>query len=350
LKNKGQMFLITAVIIIVTLIILVTTSNLTNILQEKRELEGSFERDFFINIVDELVKVIEISYHQSTNITNNVFDFGNFTRKKMKERLLDFEFLFVGSITPNSNGTDTMNVSVINLLNKPISATLQLNITGFWRRINVTHAWNITKDVTAEVNASDDVYAYENCSGDIFCTSDYIYFNFTTDTEYANVTYEGYWTGTPAAECGDGLTCWDGDSWAGVGSFPENAESVKVGSLVEYGCSNADGNYTFRTVVTCLIYDGSVEAEIFVDEIYINGTGSEVKSSGMADSTRWDTNFSITQGDNYILTVSYNETYEENVTIATKSNESVYVGFFDITLIGSKTTHKDKFQKSYTLP
>lgn len=206
MKNKGQMFLITAVIIIVALIILVTSSNLTNIIQEKRELEGRFERDFFINIVDELVKAIEISYHQSSNITNNVFDFGNFTRKKIKERLLDFEFLFVGSITPSENGSVTMNVTVVNLLNEPINATLQLN------------------------------------------------------------------SSTP----------------------------VNFSEIVDYGY--------------------------------------------------WDTNYSITQGNNYILTVGYNQTYEENVTIETKANKSVYVGFFDITLIGSKTTHKDKFQKSYTLP
>ena len=128
LKNKGQMFLITAVIIIVTLIILVTTSNLTNIIQEKRELEGSFERDFFINIVDELVKAIEISYHQSTNITNNVFDFGNFTRKKMTERLQSFDFLYVGSLANVTS--QQINVTLVNLLNKPIKATLDLNGTS----------------------------------------------------------------------------------------------------------------------------------------------------------------------------------------------------------------------------
>lgn len=128
LKNKGQMFLITAVIIIVTLITLVTTSNLTNIIQEKRELEGRFERDFFINIVDELIKVIEISYHQSSNITNNVFDFGNFTRKKMTERLQTFEFLYVGSLVNVSD--QQMNVTLVNLLNKPILATIDLNGTS----------------------------------------------------------------------------------------------------------------------------------------------------------------------------------------------------------------------------
>jgi len=70
----------------------------------------------------------------------------------------------------------------------------------------------------------------------------------------------------------------------------------------------------------------------------------------MADYNRYDTSFSITQGTNYVLTVSYNRTYEENITIETESEKNKYVGFFDVTLIGSETTYKDKFQKSYTLP
>jgi hypothetical protein len=181
----------------------VTTSNLTNIIQEKRGLEARFEREFFTNIGNEFVKVIEISYHQPTNITNNVFDFGNFTRKKMKERSLDFDFFFVGSITPSDSGNVTLNVTVINLLNKPINATLKLN-------------------------------------------------------------------------------------------------------------SSSPANY-----------------------------------SEIVDSSQWSTNYSLTQGNNYILTIGYNGTYEENITINTRINQSVYVGFFDISLIGSKATYKDNFQKSY---
>ena len=183
-----------------------TNVNITSIIQKKRELEGRFEKNFFINTANEVVKAIEISYHQSNNITKNVYDFANFTKKKMIERSLDFQFLYVGSITPNSSDTDTMNVSVINLLNESINATLQLN------------------------------------------------------------------SSTP----------------------------VNFSEIVNYG--------------------------------------------------RWDMNYSISQGSNYVLTVGYNGTHVENVTIDTKVNQSVYVGFFDITLVGSETIHKDKFQKSYTLP
>jgi hypothetical protein len=208
MKDKGQVFLITTVILIVILVILRAGVNLPDILQRGRKLEGKFEKDFFVNVVNELPKVIEISYHQSSNITNNVYNFGNFTRKKMTEKLQEFEFLYVGSITPRSSGSDTMNVSAINLLNEPINLTLTLN---------------------------------------------------SSPTQTRN-------------------------------------------------------------------------------------------HDNMADYNRYDTSFSITQGTHYTLTVSYNETYEENITIETESEKSKYVGFFDVTLTGSETTYKDKFQKSYTLP
>ncbi|MDI6825718.1 MAG: hypothetical protein QMD36_00790 [Candidatus Aenigmarchaeota archaeon] len=205
--SKGQVFLITAIIMIVILVILRVGVNLPETMQRGRKLEEKFEKDFFVDIVDELVKVIEISYHQPSNITNNVYDFGNFTRKKMTEKLKEFEFIYVGCITPKSSGIATMNVSAINLLNKPINLTLILNDTPPQTRNN----------------------------------------------------------------------------------------------------------------------------------------------DNMIDYSIYDTSFDINQGTHYILTVRYNGTYEENITIKTKSWKSIYIGFFDVTLNGSKTTYKDKFQKSYTL-
>jgi len=207
MRNKGQVFLISAIILIVVLIILRVGINLPDVIQNTKKLEENFEKDFFINVVNELVKTIEISYYQPDNMTNNVYNFGNFTRKKMTERLQEFEFLYVSSITPKSSGIDDMNVSVINLLNKPINLTLTLD-------------------------------------------------------------------GTPTQT------------------------------------RNHDN---------------------------------------MVDYSSYDTSFYIEQGTNYILTVSYNRTYNEYITIETKPWISKYIGFFDVTLIGKETTYKDKFQKNYTL-
>ena len=197
------MFLLSSVVIVVILILLRFSINLPDVIQNKKEMEGKLDRETFENIKSELIKTIKISYQQSTNITNNVFDFSNFTRKKMDERLLDLRILYVGSITPES-GTE-MNVTVFNLLKKPINASLNLN-------------------------------------------------------------------------------------------------------------------------------------------------GSMQNNDNMIDSDDWDTSFTIVQGQNYILTITYNDTYENNITIETKSGKSKYISFFDILLNGLGTTYKDKFQESYTLP
>jgi hypothetical protein len=203
MRNKGQMFLIMAAVTFIVLILLKNSINLSDILQNKRELEVRFEREYFNNIVNEMTEVLSISYYKPSNITNNVLDFGNFIRRKMKERTQDFNFLYVGLVTATID--NNMSVKVINLLNKPINVTLRLNSS-------------------ATVNYSEMI---------------------------------------------------DGGSW-----------------------------------------------EIF---------------------------YSITQGNGYVITVGYNDTYRENITINTKINKSVYVGFFDITLSGTETKYNEVFQKSYTL-
>jgi hypothetical protein len=203
MKSKGQMFLIMSAVTFIVLILLKNSINISDILQNKRELEVRFEKEYFSNIVDEMKEVVGISFYNQDNITNNVFDFGNFIRRKMKERTQDFNFLYVGLVTAGMD--NNMSVKVINLLNKPINATLRLN------------------------------------SSDI------------------------------------------------------------------------------------------------------------VNNSEMADASSWEIYYSIIHGNGYVITVGYNNTYRENITINTKINKSVYVGFFDITLSGAKTTYREIFQKSYTL-
>jgi hypothetical protein len=127
LKNKGQVFLIAGVLFIVILVILRSTINIEEIEERQRRVEGNFQNKFFKNIVTELQRSAEISYNQPNNITDNVFGFGNFTRKKMADRLFGLEFFYVNTVSPTS-GTQ-LNVSVINLLNKTINISLTLNST-----------------------------------------------------------------------------------------------------------------------------------------------------------------------------------------------------------------------------
>jgi hypothetical protein len=64
----------------------------------------------------------------------------------MTEKLQNFKLLYVGSITPASSGSDTMNVTVINLLNKNVNVTLSMN------GIIKTDSSSITYDFTDTTN------------------------------------------------------------------------------------------------------------------------------------------------------------------------------------------------------
>lgn len=77
--------------------------------------------------------------------------------------------------------------------------------------------------------------------------------------------------------------------------------------------------------------------------------GSAVQTTEMIDNTIWNTNFTFTPGTNYNLTVGYNSTYTQNVTIKTKNNKDIYVGFFDVTLQTSDSVYTNKTQDTYKL-
>lgn len=205
LKNKGQIFLILAVITVVVLILLRLTVNLPDITQRERKLQGAFERKFFTNSIEELKKTVEISTNQPVNITTNVFDFANFTRNRMIERLSDFEMLYVSTWTQKTGSQ--MNVSVINLLNQHLTMTLTLNSSPALTQTN----------------------------------------------------------------------------------------------------------------------------------------------SSLFNMSRWDTNFSISPGTDYKITIRYNNTYGENVTMRTLNGQGFFTSYFDATLRGKEATYKNKFQKTYRL-
>jgi hypothetical protein len=550
MRNKGQMFIIAAIIMIVILIILKTGVNIPDIMQRNRELEGNFEHDFFVNTVNELKKTIDISYHQPSNITNNVFNFGNFTRKKMTERLQNFDFFYADVIIPASQGSETMNVTVVNLLNKNTSITLNLNgiikrptpsiITtsvdtnyivgdyssiaidskdyvhisyykdtsmdlrycnntlgtwtctdvdtagnfGFFSSIaidskdyvHISHAkrtlsptdfdlrycnntlgtWTCTNveiggsiglsssiaidsndkvHISHHNSTSDDLRYCNNTLGTWTCTNVWTtnqvgynpsiaidsndkvhisHYNITGDSlSYCNNTL-GTWTCITVSAGGDvgetssiaidsndkvhiscrnftgkGLhycnntagtwTCTDIETGGNAGLYTSIA--IDSNNKVHMSHYN-DTDNTFRYCYTddfstwnCQKIDDTGDEGVVtygraiaikkgvlatttsfssnVHISYYNATTADLMyakiSFNVEDSNRWDTNFTITQGNYYTLTVDYNDN-QENITIGTKVNKSVYVGFFDITLTGSETTYKDKFQKSYTLP
>jgi len=203
--KKGQIFLIASAVIVTILVILKLNANLPEIIASKKEASEEFERELFTNIEDEFVNAVKFSSNQPDSVSDNLFRFSNFTREKLKERMIGLDSLIVNCFVPEGSGNVNMNVSILNFLNKGIEVNLTLNSSPI-----------------------------------------------------------------------------------------------------------------------------------------------QSKQKTLSDSEKWDTNFSITQGYTYLLTVNYNNTYHEEILIET-NGKKLYVTFFDFTFSSPHLTHKDKFQKSYTL-
>lgn len=178
------MFLIAAVVIVASLVIIKFNTASPGAKKEKEILEVRFENDIFENIVNELNNTLRFSYYDPQNITKNVFDFANFTERKMAEHSMSFTFLYIGVI---SNKTiNAMNVSLINMIDSTIDANLTIvgqsdtksdiinyerwdtNFTitpGTQYELNLTYnstagdaATSITESITVTTKTNKDVY------------------------------------------------------------------------------------------------------------------------------------------------------------------------------------------------
>jgi len=127
---KGQVFLILAVIIIVTVVLLKTSLNIASVIETKNYLESGFERMEFQNLRDEIPKVIQISCNQ-TNIAGNVNDFVRFARNSFSSRAMDLNGILVETVHPTiAASTDTtMNVTIYNFLGNKLKF-LNLSLNG----------------------------------------------------------------------------------------------------------------------------------------------------------------------------------------------------------------------------
>lgn len=121
------MFLIGAFIIAVSIILLKIAIKTPTTEEQQKLMEITMENDIASNLREELENSARFSIDQKENITRNVFDFANFTERRAAEHGLEFEFLFAGSYANVSN--NYLNVSVINMMNEPINASLNLNGT-----------------------------------------------------------------------------------------------------------------------------------------------------------------------------------------------------------------------------
>ncbi len=120
---KGQIYLITVVVIAMALVGLKLASSPQTSIEQKKLLETSLQTKIFENLWQEYENNLIFSYFE--DITLNTYDFSNFTRNKTEEKALKFNFLFIGSLANSSSSQ--MNISVLNFLHEKINFNLELN-------------------------------------------------------------------------------------------------------------------------------------------------------------------------------------------------------------------------------
>lgn len=178
---KGQVFLLTAGIIVAILVALRGFATVQQISSEKEILDMSLEDLAFRNVEGEVKQIILVSSNTPRVITDNAIDFLNFTRIGNEGRSLDFRTLFVGVLANYTNAT--MNITVFQFLretNLNITITLNtstaqtnstlLNDSGIWFNnfsFTVGQGYNLTvsfpnktyeENITVETKASKDTY------------------------------------------------------------------------------------------------------------------------------------------------------------------------------------------------
>jgi hypothetical protein len=121
--TKGQLFLISGVIVVVVLILMKNGLNLYKLVENKNALEAGFESLEFRNIEDEILKTVQISYSQKPNISSNINNFTTFVRSSLSTRMIDLNGFFVETVYSNST---RLNVTFFNFLGKDVSF---LNLT-----------------------------------------------------------------------------------------------------------------------------------------------------------------------------------------------------------------------------
>ena len=123
---KGQVFLLTAGIIISILVALRGFTTIQQISSEKEIFDISLEDLAFKNVEGEVKQIIGFSSNTPRVITDNAIDFLNFTRIGNGGRSLDFRALFVGVLANYTN--ETMNITVFQFLRETnLNVTIKLN-------------------------------------------------------------------------------------------------------------------------------------------------------------------------------------------------------------------------------
>jgi hypothetical protein len=123
--GKGQMFLISGIVVVIVLILLKNNLSLFQFVENKRYLQSGLETLEIRNIEDETVKIVQMSYPQKINISSNINNFTTFVKSSLKTRTIDLDGVFVETVY---SGSTRLNVTVFNFLGMGMSSlSLSLN-------------------------------------------------------------------------------------------------------------------------------------------------------------------------------------------------------------------------------
>lgn len=135
---KGQMFLLTAGILIGVLVALRAFTTISQVTAEREILDVSVEDLAFKNIENEMKQVIGTVVLSPINMSDNIIDFINFTRVGTNAHGLDFTALFVSSLANSTN--ETINITVFQFLRETnLNVTVRLNTSTLQSNRSVTN-------------------------------------------------------------------------------------------------------------------------------------------------------------------------------------------------------------------
>lgn len=123
---KGQVYLLTAGVIIGILVALRAFTTISQITSEREILDVSVEDLTFKNIENEMEQVMGAVALSPVNMTDNIIDFINFTREGTENQGLDLTALFVSALANSTN--QTINITVFQFLRETnLNVTVELN-------------------------------------------------------------------------------------------------------------------------------------------------------------------------------------------------------------------------------
>ena len=119
------MFLIAAIVIVASIVTLKLNMSSPSATRQIIAMKSRFESDIFENMLNEMNNTMRFSADVPTNITDNVFDFANFTETKIGGHSLKFKMMYVGSIANYT--TNAVNSTVINMMDESVDVSITLN-------------------------------------------------------------------------------------------------------------------------------------------------------------------------------------------------------------------------------